>query len=97
MAKKRKMVQSNLVKNAVAAYFAVVEIHNKPNISYRYETVTLLLVNAAMPTLDNPDLYFKKRRTDPLNKRSAGQKFYTELGVYYIKQYFLKGIGQSSA
>jgi len=46
VAKKRKMVQINLVKNAVAAYFASVEIHNKPNIPYRYETVTLLMVNA---------------------------------------------------
>lgn len=46
MAKKRKMVQSNLVKNSIAAYFASIEIHNKPNIAYRYETVTLLLMNA---------------------------------------------------
>lgn len=44
--KKRKMVQSNLIKNSIAAYFAAIEIHNKPNISYRYETVTLLLMNA---------------------------------------------------
>lgn len=43
---KRKMVQSNLVKNSIAAYFAAIEIHNKPNISYRYETVTLLMINA---------------------------------------------------
>ena len=43
---KRKMVQSNLVKNSIAAYFAAIEIHNKPNISYRYETVTLLMQNA---------------------------------------------------
>lgn len=43
---KRKMVQHNLVKNAIAAYFAAVEIHNKPNIPYRYETVTLLIMNA---------------------------------------------------
>lgn len=27
---KRKMVQSNLVKNSIAAYFAAIEIHNKP-------------------------------------------------------------------
>ncbi len=40
------MVQSNLVKNSIAAYFAAIEIHNKPNISYRYETVTLLMMNA---------------------------------------------------
>lgn len=43
---KRKMVQSNLVKNSIAAYFAAIEIHNKPNIAYRYETVTLLMQNA---------------------------------------------------
>lgn len=40
------MIQHNLVKNAIQAYFAAVEIHNKPNIPYRYETVTLLLTNA---------------------------------------------------
>ena len=43
---KRKMVQINLIKNSIAAYFATIEIHNKPNISYRYETVTLLMMNA---------------------------------------------------
>lgn len=42
----RKMVQSNLIKNSIVAYFAAVEIHNKPNIAYRYETVTLLMMNA---------------------------------------------------
>ena len=44
--KKRKMVQANLIKNSISAYFGAVEIHNKPNISYRYETTTLLLMNA---------------------------------------------------
>ena len=43
---KRKMVQSNLIKNSISAYFAAIEIHNKPNISYRYEATTLLLMNA---------------------------------------------------
>ena len=42
----RKMIMSNLVKNSIAAYYAAIEIHNKPNISFRYETVTLLLSNA---------------------------------------------------
>lgn len=46
MPPKRKMVQHNLVRNSIAAYFAAIEIHNKPNIAYRYETVTLLLMNA---------------------------------------------------
>ena len=40
------MVQANLIKNSIAAYFAAIEIHNKPNISYRYETTTLLMMNA---------------------------------------------------
>jgi len=43
---KRKMVQHNLLKNSISAYFAAIELHNKPNISYRYETVTLLIMNA---------------------------------------------------
>ncbi len=34
------------MKNSIATYFAAIEIHNKPNISYRYETVTLLMMNA---------------------------------------------------
>lgn len=40
------MIQINLIKNSIAAYFAAIEIHNKPNITYRYETVTLLMMNA---------------------------------------------------
>lgn len=44
--KKRKMVQANLVKNSIAAYYAAIEIHNKPKMPYRYETVTLLIMNA---------------------------------------------------
>lgn len=43
---KRKMIQHNLLKNSVSAYFAAIELHNKPNFNYRYETVTLLLINA---------------------------------------------------
>ena len=46
MSGKKKMVQANLIKNSIAAYFAAIEIHNKPNIPYRYETVTLLIMNA---------------------------------------------------
>lgn len=46
MAKKKRMIQSNLLKNSIAAYFAAIEIHNKPNIAYRYENVTLLIMNS---------------------------------------------------
>ena len=37
---KRKMVQSNLIKNSIAAYFAAIEIHNKPSISVPGRTST---------------------------------------------------------
>lgn len=43
---KRKMIQYNLLKNSIASYYAAIEIHNKPNIAFRYETTTLLLVCA---------------------------------------------------
>ena len=42
----RKMVLINLLRNSIEAYFAAIEIHNKPNMYYRYETVSLLLINA---------------------------------------------------
>lgn len=42
----RGMIQNNLIKNSIAAYFTAIEIHNKPKFSYRYETTTLLLMNA---------------------------------------------------
>ena len=44
--KKHKMILNNLIKNSISAYYAAIEIHNKPQISYRYETVTLLIINA---------------------------------------------------
>jgi hypothetical protein len=43
---KRRLIQYNLLKNSISAYFAMIEIHNKPNIMYRYETATLLMINS---------------------------------------------------
>lgn len=40
------MIQKGLVNNSVSAFQAAIEIHNKPDFSYRYETVSLLLLNA---------------------------------------------------
>ena len=42
----RKMIQRNLINNAIQAYFAAIEIHNKPKIQYRYETTSILIINA---------------------------------------------------
>ncbi len=41
-----KLIQKNLINNAISAYYAAVELHNKPNFGYRYETVSILLINA---------------------------------------------------
>ena len=40
------MILNGLLKNSIAAYFAAIEIHNKPNVDYRYETTTVLMLNA---------------------------------------------------
>lgn len=42
----KKQVLFNLKKNAYSAFSSAIEIHNKPNIEYRYENVTILLLNA---------------------------------------------------
>lgn len=39
---KRNLIFYNLKKNSYSAFSAAIEIHNKPNIDYRYETVTIL-------------------------------------------------------
>lgn len=43
---KKNLILYNLKKNSYSAFSAAIEIHNKPNIDYRYETVTILLLNA---------------------------------------------------
>lgn len=39
-------IAKTLVANSIAAMFSAIEIHNKPNFSYRYETTIILLINA---------------------------------------------------
>lgn len=41
-----KLIQKNLINNAISAYYAAIEIHNKPHFAYRYESVSILLINA---------------------------------------------------
>lgn len=73
---KRRMVLNNLQKNSAAAYFAAIEIHNKPNISFRYETTTLLLMNAwelilkafIKKYVKNRSIFEKDGHTIPLEK-----------------------------
>ncbi len=42
----RRMIQKNLINNSINAYLAAIEIHNKPKIEYRYETTSVLIINA---------------------------------------------------
>lgn len=46
MAKSRRQIQNGLLHNSAAAYYAAIELHNKPNMPYRYQTTVLLMVNA---------------------------------------------------
>jgi hypothetical protein len=46
MAKRKPNVTKSLIDAAVASYFAAIEIHNKPRISYRYPSATLLLIDS---------------------------------------------------
>ena len=41
-----KSIAKTLLKSSQAALFAGIEIHNKPQISYRYPTTTILVINA---------------------------------------------------
>ena len=41
-----KSITKLLLDSSQAALFAGIEIHNKPNIPYRYPTATILIVNA---------------------------------------------------
>lgn len=44
--KRRSPIALSLAKSSKSAMMAAIEIHNKPEISYRYEIVVLLLINA---------------------------------------------------
>lgn len=46
-ARKRKPnIAETLLKNSISAIFSAIELHNKPNFSYRYPTVTILILNS---------------------------------------------------
>lgn len=46
MKKRKSPVAKSLVNNSISAMISTIEIHNKPEIKYRYETVVLLLLNS---------------------------------------------------
>ncbi len=46
MRKRRSPIAKNLLKNSIAGMYSAIEVHNKPIIAYRYETVVLLVLNS---------------------------------------------------
>jgi hypothetical protein len=46
MSKRKSPIAKSLVSNSIAGIFSGIEIHNKPTIKYRYQTVVLLVLNA---------------------------------------------------
>ena len=46
MKKRKSPIAKSLVNNSISAMISTIEIHNKPEIKYRYETVVLLLLNS---------------------------------------------------
>lgn len=78
------MVQSNLIKNSTAAYFAAIEIHNKPNIPYRYETTTLLMMNAWELVLK---AYIKKFIKKKSIYTKDGHTISIDKAIGYVEEY----------
>ena len=77
------MIQTNLVKNSIAAYYAAIEIHNKPNIAYRYETVTLLTLNAWELALK---AYIRKNLKQRSIYESNGHTISLEKALVYVAE-----------
>jgi len=61
----------HLVRNAVAAITAAIELYNKPRISYREEAVAILAINAwelllkALLSINKRSIYYPKRHKMP--------------------------------
>lgn len=43
---KKRQIQYNLINNSLNAFISAIEIHNKPNIRYRYESTVVLIINS---------------------------------------------------
>jgi hypothetical protein len=43
---RKSPIAKALTNNSISAYYSAIEIHNKPNFKYRYETVTILVINS---------------------------------------------------
>lgn len=46
MLKRRSPIAKSLLNNSISAMISTIEIHNKPEMRYRYETVVILLLNS---------------------------------------------------
>lgn len=81
---KHKMVQYNLVRNSISAYFSAIELHNKPNISYRYETETLLIINAWELLLK---AFIRKNMKNKSIFKNSGHTISLDFAVRCVEEY----------
>lgn len=44
--KRKPNIAKSLINSSISAFYAMIEVHNKPNIEYRYQTSTILAINA---------------------------------------------------
>jgi len=89
----------HLVRNSRAALLAAIELYNKPRISYRDETVVILLLNAwelllkAMLSKESKSIFYHKKRGQPYRTLScadalarARESFPTEIDALAIEK-----------
>jgi hypothetical protein len=88
---RRKMVQSNLFRNSTSAYMAAIELHNKPNFNYRYETVSLLIINAWELILKS---FIRKFIKNKSIYKDAEHTISLDKAILYVDEYINANIKQ---
>ena len=89
----RKLIQHNLVKNSISAFYAAIELHNKPIMPYRYETVCILFINAWELLLK---AFIKKYIKDRSIFGENQNTITLDKCLSYVDEYINKGLDKNS-
>lgn len=88
----KRQIFYNLRDNSLQAYYSAIELHNKPNFKYRYETVVILLINAWELLLKafirkhiSKNIFYKDGRTYSINDCLVKLSNYLEQNKMDIK------------
>ncbi len=90
---RRKNVVKSLIDAAEAAFFAGIEIHNKPRIPYRYPTSTMLIINAWELSLK---AYIYKYINKKLIYTENGHTITFSKSLVYVHEYINKSEGNKN-